>query len=1645
MDRVILLGALMALAMGCGDEQAGVASTDPMDVATGLDADSPEDTAEVVLDASGGDAPTADSGPEEDASAADADGVAPSDAGPDVGPVHLCPSVRLEPWSRGQRTVGGTVAFSELMYHPPGDQGLEWLEIHNPMTVDMDLSGWRLEGGVDFTFAEGTFLPGGGYLVVAADPAQLAAATGVFGAFGPYGGALSNGGEEILLRSNGGRLMDAVAYDDDAPWPVAPDGTGASLAKRGPLAASPRAESWTASPRSGGTPGLPNFPPPPPPEVHALVALDASWRWEASGAEPPADWSAPGFDDAGWSAGPGGFYAGEAVAPSATATALITADNHFAWYLGGADGSGLRLVGRDAVGDWQSAETFEALALAGEHVYLAAWEAPGDSGSPQMVIAEVALPDGTSLATDKTTFEVVLGPPDANPGGALADPPPAVEQLASLVAAADLSGSWAAPQVQRAKDQAPWGGVLAGAFGSAACLWLDTFDGASATNTQETYALFRSVEPLAPAAVRTELPLGATTSYFRVAFDFAGDPASTELMLDALVDDGAVFYLNGVEVHRHNLPPGSVTASTLAIEPVEAPAFVYGIELAAAPLVQGVNVLAVEVHQAAADDADMAFEAALFGRVWPPAPEEPGAELRFHEVAAGGAGPLWVELVNAGDAARSTGGLVIRSSSGEEHALAPEQLEPGELLLLAQDQLGFGAEPRDVLSLVAPGTSAILDAVRVTDTVLARAPSASRWLNADLATPGAANAPLLHHEIVINELMYHHPPIDQPDGSVASSPEEWIELYNRGDAPVDLSGWQLVDGLRFELPAGTLLEPDGYLVVARDAAALQEAVPSATVVGDFAGRLDNGGETVELRDACGNPVDRVRYYDGGDWPEWADGGGSSLERRSPWAPSDSAQTWAASDEAGGAAWQSYSYRGTAAPSAVGPDGRWHELVIGLLDEGVALIDDLSVVRDPDGAGEELVQDGTFDSEAAVGWRLLGNHRHSEVVPDPTDPSNPVLRLEATGPAGHMHNHAETTLAGGALVEDGVDYRISFRARWVAGSNQLSTRLYFNRLARTTRLPLPERHGTPGGPNSTSVANLGPACSDLAHSPAVPAAGEPVSVQARVRDPDGVASVMLHWAVDDGPFVALEMVDMGDGRFVAEVPGQPASAVAQIYLEAVDGLGAASACPSRGADSRALWQVAAAPPGGGALRPLRIILTPADAEWLHRDVNLMSDDHVGATVIYDQREVFYDVGVRLKGSERGRPRAERLGFGLYFSAQQPFRGVYRSVLVDRSEGVGYGQREMLINQMMTHAGSVSGEYNDLVQLLAPRAEHTGPAELQLARFGDLLLDNQFDDGGAGALFEYELVYYPTTTDDGTPEGLKLPQPDGVVGTAIRDLGDDPEAYRHTFLVKNNRRADDYRRVMALAAVFGLSGDDFVAQVGEVIDVDEWLRAFAFATLSGTVDQYGNGAQHNAQLYVRPSDQRVLYFPHDLDFFSGSPGGPVVANGDLAKLLGNPVWARRFYGQLHEIIETTCNDGYMSYWREHFGRLLPGQDFEAHHAFLVQRAAHVLSGAADSVTRAIPPVAFAITSEDGADFAVSAATATLAGVGWVDLREIWRVGSAAPLAVSWTAATAWQAEVDLVCGPNTVTLQARDYAGRPLGSDVVVITRSGGGCP
>ncbi len=142
-------------------------------------------------------------------------------------------------------------------------------------------------------------------------------------------------------------------------------------------------------------------------------------------------------------------------------------------------------------------------------------------------------------------------------------------------------------------------------------------------------------------------------------------------------------------------------------------------------------------------------------------------------------------------------------------------------------------------------------------------------------------------DVVINEVMYHAP-LDLDE-------LQYIELFNRGTAEVDLSGWSFSKGIKFTFPDKTRLPAGGYLVICRKAEMLRANYGrDVPVVGEFSGKLSHRGEKLELCNSKGTVVDALKYKDHEQWPIGPDGHSASLERICPFAAGDDPANWAGS-------------------------------------------------------------------------------------------------------------------------------------------------------------------------------------------------------------------------------------------------------------------------------------------------------------------------------------------------------------------------------------------------------------------------------------------------------------------------------------------------------------------------------------------------------------------------------------------------------------------------------------------------------------------------------------------------------------------------------------------------------------------------------
>lgn len=103
------------------------------------------------------------------------------------------------------------------------------------------------------------------------------------------------------------------------------------------------------------------------------------------------------------------------------------------------------------------------------------------------------------------------------------------------------------------------------------------------------------------------------TTYFRQSF--TNDAVFSSLTLNLIRDDGAVVYLNDVEVFRSNMPGGIIDYLTPAAGTVNAPqeSQVYPATVSPALVRRGLNVIAVEIHQRDVFSSDISFQLELAG------------------------------------------------------------------------------------------------------------------------------------------------------------------------------------------------------------------------------------------------------------------------------------------------------------------------------------------------------------------------------------------------------------------------------------------------------------------------------------------------------------------------------------------------------------------------------------------------------------------------------------------------------------------------------------------------------------------------------------------------------------------------------------------------------------------------------------------------------------------------------------------------------------------------------------------------------------------------------------------------------------------------------------------------------------------------
>jgi hypothetical protein len=321
--------------------------------------------------------------------------------------------------------------------------------------------------------------------------------------------------------------------------------------------------------------------------------------------------------------------------------------------------------------------------------------------------------------------------------------------------------------------------------------------------------------------------------------------------------------------------------------------------------------------------------------------------------------------------------------------------------------------------------------------------------------------------IVISEIMYH-PQTDEAHN-------EFVEIYNEQATRLDIGRWQFNEGIDFVFPAGTMLEPRSYLVIARDPATITSRYGVTNVVGPFSGALDNNSDHVILRDPAGGIMAEVDYADDGKWPVAADGAGHSLSKFNLRGDPNDPDNWRASPQPGGSPGRDNGFQDTFEDTTLIAPGDVWRYFKGTTEASTPItawrqiaFDDSGPLwlQGPTGIGYSDGDDATILTDMQNNyWSIFC--RKTFTIADPAAIDQLILQVDhddgfvaylngtevgsgampTTRPVTYTTpaiNHS-ATVDGGALTVLDIT---SFKSLLVAGTNVLAVQVHNNALAST---------------------------------------------------------------------------------------------------------------------------------------------------------------------------------------------------------------------------------------------------------------------------------------------------------------------------------------------------------------------------------------------------------------------------------------------------------------------------------------------------------------------------------------------------------------------------------------------------------------------
>jgi hypothetical protein len=530
-------------------------------------------------------------------------------------------------------------------------------------------------------------------------------------------------------------------------------------------------------------------------------------------------------------------------------------------------------------------------------------------------------------------------------------------------------------------------------------------------------------------------------------------------------------------------------------------------------------------------------------------------------------------------------------------------------------------------------------------------------------------------------------------------------------------------------------------------------------------------------------------------------------------------------------------------------------------------------------------------------------------------------------------------------------------------------------------------GTPGTVNSVYNVNTAPIIHTVTHAPAVPNSTDEVTVNAKALDHgDRDMALILYWHVDEseytegrypGPdlssYCVVPMTSKDKGNYSAAIPAQADRTTIEFYVAVEDAIGNRRTFPAPsdvdGMPQQAanlLYQVDDSAASdvealSGGQPVYRLIMTQGEHDRLVQigDPNFsgdwwaseaMSKTQMNGTFISiddEGTQVRYNVGIRNRGN---RSRFDPpMNYHVSFRHDHPWKG----------------HSALNLNSKYTHCQVIASAF---YQMAGIAAQDTIAVQVRVNGANPAATDPQRTYGSYAALQVFDGLWAQAHVPD-DPDG-NLYRCTYDMRHGVRTLADltyqglDPANYWENYRKKTNEELKDWSDLFDLTRTLNdanIPDDDFVNQVAEIVDIEQWTRFLAADTLVGNREKgLYSGLGDDYALYSGINDRRFWLVPHDLDTVLGQgdegyhPEQDILSYQDvpgLHRLMNHPEFKAQYYDQLRDLTATVFTSEKMN---PLIDELLGGwvsdealYGVEGMKKFVLDRLYHVMTGPSPQV--------------------------------------------------------------------------------------------------